>query len=137
VREGRDGGEIEEEAQDGREGGKEGRRGETGERSGWREGRKEGGATSPFGLGKCLPGLTLSLLLQADATLFNLSLLTSDAYGVFYRYVALHQPVSYLYGVGFCLTLGGLGIYHVPGAVNSPHMVQRARREGEREEDRP
>ena len=32
--------------------------------------------------------------IQADATLFNLSLLTSDVYAVIYRYVALHQAVS-------------------------------------------
>ncbi|EWM24522.1 solute carrier family 35 member f1 [Nannochloropsis gaditana] len=112
-------------------------------REGGREGGKEGwGVEMGYLVGFAVTlaimyTLTARFLTEADATLFNLSLLTSDAYGVFYRYVALHQPVSYLYGVGFCLTLGGLGIYHVPGAVNSPHMVQRARREGEREEDRP
>lgn len=30
---------------------------------------------------------------QADATLFNLSLLTSDGYALLYRYLALKQTV--------------------------------------------
>jgi len=70
--------------------------------------------------------------LQADATLFNLSLLTSDVYAVLYRYFAQNQPVSWLYGLGFFFTLGGLGLYHVPGAVNPRERARR--REGGREE---
>ncbi|KAM3572172.1 hypothetical protein VYU27_005799 [Nannochloropsis oceanica] len=68
--------------------------------------------------------LTAIFLREADATLFNLSLLTSDVYAVLYRYFAQHQPISWLYGLGFLFTLGGLGLYHVPGAVNPRKRVR-------------
>jgi solute carrier family 35 protein F1/2 len=87
-----------------------------------------------------LPSLPSSLpsspsVLKADATLFNLSLLTSDVYAVLYRYFALNQPVSWLYGLGFFFTLGGLGLYHVPGAVNPRKRVRRREGGGEEEGD--
>lgn len=41
-----------------------------------------------------------------------------------YRYFAQHQPISWLYGLGFLFTLGGLGLYHVPGAVNPRKRVR-------------
>lgn len=64
--------------------------------------------------------LTALFLTEADATLFNLSLLTSDVYAVIYRWRFQHSRVNALYLVAFACTCLGLWVYQRPGPVNEP-----------------
>ena len=48
----------------------------------------------------------------ADATLFNLSLLTSDVFGVAAGVFLFHERPSLLYFLAFACTIAGLVIYH-------------------------
>eukprot|EP00931_Biecheleriopsis_adriatica_P008873 TRINITY_DN110009_c0_g1_i1.p1 TRINITY_DN110009_c0_g1~~TRINITY_DN110009_c0_g1_i1.p1 ORF type:complete len:362 (-),score=66.28 TRINITY_DN110009_c0_g1_i1:40-1083(-) len=68
-----------------------------------------------FGFQMCLFGmyvLTSVFLQVADATLFNLSLLTSDVYSILYSWQVQHRQISKVYGVAFATTLSGLVLYH-------------------------
>eukprot|EP00933_Yihiella_yeosuensis_P064390 TRINITY_DN6775_c0_g4_i1.p1 TRINITY_DN6775_c0_g4~~TRINITY_DN6775_c0_g4_i1.p1 ORF type:complete len:368 (-),score=35.37 TRINITY_DN6775_c0_g4_i1:38-1141(-) len=72
-----------------------------------------------FGFLLCLFGmyeLTSVFLMGSDATLFNLSLLTSDVYSVIYSWQVQHKQISPMYGVAFTTTLSGLIIYHTQPA---------------------
>ncbi|CAK0859625.1 unnamed protein product, partial [Prorocentrum cordatum] len=67
--------------------------------------------------------LTSLFFTMADAALFNLSLLTSDFYSALFAWQVQHGRMSWLYGVAFCLSLGGLGtaVDHVqPPAAAEP-----------------
>lgn len=55
---------------------------------------------------------TTSYLQESDATLFNLSLLTSDVYAVVFTYFFDGYLVSWLYFVAFALVMCGLLLYH-------------------------
>jgi len=69
-----------------------------------------------FGFQLCLFGvyvLTSAFLSFADATLFNLSLLTSDFYGVFFSWRVQHKHLTFVYVVAFITTISGLVVYHV------------------------
>lgn len=55
---------------------------------------------------------TSAFLQDSDATVFNLSLLTSDVYAVLFAYFAEHYLVHYLYFLAFVLVLIGLACYH-------------------------
>jgi len=62
--------------------------------------------------------LTSWFLLAADATFFNLSLLTSDVYAVLFAFVTTGHLVGWLYFVAFATTMSGLFVYHrAPAAV--------------------
>lgn len=62
--------------------------------------------------------LTALFLTESDATLFNLSLLTSDVYAVVYRWTFLHSKVNALYLVAYGCTSVGLGLYSIASPVN-------------------
>jgi solute carrier family 35 protein F1/2 len=73
---------------------------------------------------------TSSFLQEADSTLFNLSLLTSDVYAVVFSYFFYGYLVHWLYFVSFSLVAVGLVIYHstappIPGYMNEGHRHQR------------
>lgn len=55
---------------------------------------------------------TTSYLKESDATLFNLSLLTSDVYAVIFSYFFYQSLVSWMYFLAFGLVILGLSIYH-------------------------
>jgi solute carrier family 35 protein F1/2 len=55
---------------------------------------------------------TTSYLQESDATLFNLSLLTSDVYAVIFTYFFDGYLVSWLYFLAFALVIAGLLLYH-------------------------
>lgn len=59
----------------------------------------------------CMYVLTSSFLLKADATLFNLSLLTVDVYTVIFAWRVQHQHMSWLYAGAFGMTLSGVVAY--------------------------
>eukprot|EP00392_Amoebophrya_sp_AT5.2_P013545 g13669.t1 len=64
----------------------------------------------------CLFGMyaTCSTLLQnADAVLFNCSLLTSDVYVLAYHSWWCGEPVHWVFYIGFCITLAACGLYNV------------------------
>jgi solute carrier family 35, member F1/2 len=58
---------------------------------------------------------TSSFLTSNDATLFNLSLLTSDVYAVLFAYFVFHYRVHWMYCVSFLLTATGLTLYYRGG----------------------
>jgi drug/metabolite transporter (DMT)-like permease len=63
----------------------------------------------------CLFGMyvnTSVFLIQGDATLFNLSLLTSDVYAVVFSYFMYHRLVHWLYFLAFAFVAVGLAVYH-------------------------
>merc|ERR1712187_554118 len=69
---------------------------------------------SLLGFQVCLFGmyvLTSVFLMIADAALFNLSLLTSDVYSVFFAWRFQHQQISWIYSAAFATTLSGLVLY--------------------------
>jgi solute carrier family 35 protein F1/2 len=71
-------------------------------------------------------GLTARFLRKDDATLFNLSLLTSDIYAVIYRWGVQRQRLNWLYAVGFACTSTGLVLYHCQPPVNAaPNFDER------------
>lgn len=55
---------------------------------------------------------TTAFLQQSDATLFNLSLLTSDVYAVIFTYFFQGYLVGWLYFVAFGFVMCGLLLYH-------------------------
>lgn len=55
---------------------------------------------------------TTAYLVESDATLFNLSLLTSDVYAVVFSYFFYGSLVSWMYFVAFALVIIGLFVYH-------------------------
>lgn len=70
---------------------------------------------SLFGFQLCLFAmyvLTSSFLMMADATLFNLSLLTSDVYSVIYAWGAQGQRPTWVYAAAFSTTISGIALYH-------------------------
>ena len=69
--------------------------------------------------------LTSVFLMEGDAALFNLSLLTSDVYAVLYTWRVQHGRVTWLYGAAFSVTLSGLALYH-----SQPAVATRADRVG-------
>jgi solute carrier family 35, member F1/2 len=58
---------------------------------------------------------TSSFLTSNDATLFNLSLLTSDVYAVLFAYFVFHYQVHWMYSISFLLTATGLTLYYRGG----------------------
>jgi solute carrier family 35 protein F1/2 len=63
----------------------------------------------------CLFGMCVStsmFLHIGDATLFNLSLLTSDVYAVLFSYLMYHRLVHWLYFLAFACVAMGLVVYH-------------------------
>jgi solute carrier family 35, member F1/2 len=76
-----------------------------------------------FGFSCCLFGvytLTPSMIKLSSAVVFNLSLLTSDFYGILVGAFLFDQNLSYLYLIAFCITITGLGIYHLPFTIPIP-----------------
>lgn len=68
--------------------------------------------------------LTAHFLKRADATLFNISLLTSDVWAVLFRYLYQGSRVNWLYGLAFLLMALGLGLYHCGAPdVNDPNAL--------------
>ena len=67
--------------------------------------------------------LTSWFLVEADAGLFNLSLLTSDVYAVLFSLIAVHRLVSWLYFLAFGLTMSGLIVYHRAPSATSAFAV--------------
>jgi solute carrier family 35 protein F1/2 len=55
---------------------------------------------------------TTAYLVDSDATLFNLSLLTSDVYAVIFSYFFYGSLVSWMYFLAFALVILGLFVYH-------------------------
>lgn len=73
--------------------------------------------------------LTSVFLLRSDATLFNLSLLTSDVYSVLFSWFVQHQRFSWVYGAAFTTTVSGLVLYHwqpTPVVPPSPALLTSA-----------
>jgi solute carrier family 35, member F1/2 len=64
--------------------------------------------------------LTAVFLSHCDATLFNLSLLTSDAWAVLASLVLFGQPIRPLYWPALALIVCGLTAYNTGGAPGSP-----------------
>eukprot|EP00613_Pedinella_sp_CCMP2098_P029135 CAMPEP_0171738888 /NCGR_PEP_ID=MMETSP0991-20121206/33884_1 /TAXON_ID=483369 /ORGANISM="non described non described, Strain CCMP2098" /LENGTH=426 /DNA_ID=CAMNT_0012336357 /DNA_START=137 /DNA_END=1417 /DNA_ORIENTATION=+ len=56
--------------------------------------------------------VTSWFLVDADAALFNLSLLTADVYAVVFAYFVQGNLVSILYAPAFCCTMAGIFVYH-------------------------
>jgi len=68
-----------------------------------------------FGFQMCLFGmyvLTSVFILNADAAIFNLSMLTSDVYSVIFAWRFQHQRPTWMYGAAFTTTLSGLVLYY-------------------------
>lgn len=61
----------------------------------------------------CMYVLTSAFLLRADATLFNLSMLTVDVYSVIFAWRVQHLRLSWLYAVAFGTTLSGVTCYNL------------------------
>jgi len=59
----------------------------------------------------CMYVLTSRFLLASDATLFNLSMLTSDVYSVIFAWKVQQQRFSLLYAAAFTTTMSGVAIY--------------------------
>ncbi len=62
---------------------------------------------------------TSNFLARSDATLFNLSLLSSDIFSVIFAYLVFGQLISYMYCAAFVLVAGGILLYNrekSPGA---------------------
>lgn len=55
---------------------------------------------------------TSMFLIESDAALFNLSLLTSDVYAVIFSYFVYHQLVYWTYFLAFLVVAIGLYVYH-------------------------
>ena len=55
----------------------------------------------------------VKLLQNADAVLFNCSLLTSDVYVLAYHSWWCGEPVHWVFYIGFCITLAACGLYNV------------------------
>uniref|UniRef100_A0A803MQG2 Uncharacterized protein n=1 Tax=Chenopodium quinoa TaxID=63459 RepID=A0A803MQG2_CHEQI len=65
-----------------------------------------------FAVGTCLFYSLLPLILKlSGATLFNLSILTSDMWAVIIRILFYHEEVNWLYYVSFAIVVMGLVIY--------------------------
>ncbi|RYY68652.1 hypothetical protein EON63_24580, partial [archaeon] len=73
---------------------------------------------------------TSAFLQTSDATLFNLSLLTSDVYAVLFVYAYQHTIVSPLYIVAFLLVCIGVYVYHTE---TPPYKNLQGGEEGEGE----
>lgn len=75
---------------------------------------------SILGFQFCLFGMYVmtSIFLQiSDATVFNLSLLTSDVYSIIFSWQVQHRYISWMYGFAFATTLSGLVLYHTQPPV--------------------
>lgn len=59
---------------------------------------------------------TSAFLTSSDATLFNLSLLSSDCYAVLYTYLAEGYLVRWTYFLALALVIVGLAVYHTERA---------------------
>lgn len=66
---------------------------------------------------------TSSFLTSNDATLFNLSLLTSDVYAVLFAYFVFRYQVHWMYFVAFFLTATGLTFYYRGGQPTSSEKI--------------
>jgi solute carrier family 35, member F1/2 len=66
---------------------------------------------------------TSSFLTSNDATLFNLSLLTSDVYAVLFAYFVFQYEVHWMYFVAFFLTATGLTFYYRGGQPTSSEKI--------------
>lgn len=80
-----------------------------------------------LGFGFCLffmYVLTSYFLVVCDATIFNLSLLTSDIWAILAAYLLFNYTLSGLYFVAFVIICGGLFIYHRAGdpTNNNPYV---------------
>jgi solute carrier family 35, member F1/2 len=71
---------------------------------------------------------TSSFLTSNDATLFNLSLLTSDVYAVLFAYFVFQYQVHWLYFVAFFLTATGLTFYYRGGQPTSTEKISSTSR---------
>eukprot|EP00614_Pseudopedinella_elastica_P006265 CAMPEP_0172606564 /NCGR_PEP_ID=MMETSP1068-20121228/26769_1 /TAXON_ID=35684 /ORGANISM="Pseudopedinella elastica, Strain CCMP716" /LENGTH=236 /DNA_ID=CAMNT_0013409315 /DNA_START=122 /DNA_END=832 /DNA_ORIENTATION=- len=60
----------------------------------------------------CAYVITSWFLVDADAALFNLSLLTADIYAVIFAWLVQGHVVSLLYIPAFCCTMAGILVYH-------------------------
>lgn len=61
--------------------------------------------------------LTSRFLLASDATLFNLSMLTSDVYSVLFAWKVEGQHLSRTYAAAFAATMSGVVIYNAQPAT--------------------
>jgi len=68
-----------------------------------------------------------SILLQvADATVFNLSVLTSDVYSVLFAWIVQHRRPTWMYGVAFPMTLCGVVVYNLQPPVAERNCASEA-----------
>jgi solute carrier family 35 protein F1/2 len=67
---------------------------------------------------------TSVFLIQGDAVLFNLSLLTSDVYAVIFSYLMYQKLVHWLYYVAFGMVAVGLLVYHSAKAPLQPSNAE-------------
>jgi solute carrier family 35 protein F1/2 len=51
------------------------------------------------------------ILREGDAAIFNMSLLTSDFFGVLAGFYLFHESLSLLYFIGFLFIIAGLVVY--------------------------
>jgi len=67
-----------------------------------------------------LYSLTPILLRKSSAIFFNLSILTSDFYGLVLGILIFHYHIIYLYGIAYVLTILGIIIYNVFTPTSKP-----------------
>jgi hypothetical protein len=58
-------------------------------------------------------------LARCDATAFNLSMLTSDLWGVIVGYLLFHQSLMWLYFVALAVVVVGIVVYHRAGFASA------------------
>ena len=58
-------------------------------------------------------------LIRCDATAFNLSMLTSDLWGVIFGFVLFHQSLMWLYFLALVVVVAGILSYHRSGFASA------------------
>ena len=65
-------------------------------------------------------------LARCDATAFNLSMLTSDLWGVIVGFVLFHQSLIWLYFIALVVVVVGIIVYHRTGFASEGPVVAAA-----------
>ena len=74
----------------------------------------------PFVSLQCFPSHSQVFLSWSDATLFNLSLLTSDLWSVLAAVFLFDQTLDVYYFLAFAATATGIALYNLAGAPTKP-----------------
>jgi drug/metabolite transporter (DMT)-like permease len=64
---------------------------------------------------------------KCDATVFNLSMLTSDAWGALWSVILFHHGLSWAYFVSLAVTVCGVVLYNTAGFATPPADTLRAK----------